>query len=282
MTLHFDLVSTGPDNQSVTALIDGEIYVATNEHPNWQQIVQKLVVHDVTAAELFNIAKMVQRRFEPLGSRVTVSDGKVFYDGDEINNSLTEMIMRFLNDGIDDWQPLVKFFEKVMLNPNDHSREQLYSWLVGRNITIDTDGDIIAYKGVKVIDEKYFSINAGKAIVDGVEVEGYIPNAKGSVITMPRSEVEHNPSVGCHKGIHAGTWDYASGFAQGAVLTVKIDPRDVVSVPSDCSAQKMRTCRIRIIDITDSPITNAVASFEDYEDEYDEDEYNEYNWTWDF
>ena len=83
---------------------------------------------------------------------------------------------------------------------------------------------------------------------------------------MPRGDVEHDPGVGCHVGLHAGTWDYASSFAQGAVLTVEINPRDVVSVPTDCQDQKMRVCRYTVTGITEQELGSFVA------DEYDEDE----------
>jgi len=69
--------------------------------------------------------------------------------------------------------------------------------------------------------------------------------------------------VGCHTGLHVGTYAYASNFGQGALLEVQVNPRDVVSVPTDCSAAKMRTCRYVVVDTIDQPYTTAVKPYDD-------------------
>jgi hypothetical protein len=86
---------------------------------------------------------------------------------------------------------------------------------------------------------------------------------------MPRSEVEWDPTVGCHRGLHVGTWDYAYGFAQGAVMEVHVNPRDVVSVPTDSDAAKVRCCRYTIVRVIDAPYTAAVVPMYSYDDSYD-------------
>jgi hypothetical protein len=45
-----------------------------------------------------------------------------------------------------------------------------------------------------------------------------------------------------------GSHEYANSFkGSGRMLVVKINPKDVVSVPGDCSHQKLRTCRYEVI-----------------------------------
>ncbi len=72
---------------------------------------------------------------------------------------------------------------------------------------------------------------------------------------MPRSKVDDDTSAGCSTGLHAGTYRYASGFAQGRLLTVEINPRDVVSVPTDSDYQKIRTCRYTVVGVTEVEYT---------------------------
>lgn len=276
--MKFNIVSMG-DTSNITAFIDGEMYTASNDHPNWDAIVTGAVDGDEGIADLFDVAKAVSKRFEQLTERVSVRNGQVYFDGDELDRAETKQIIRFLDEGVDDWEPLVLFLEKVQTNPNEHSREQLYSWLEHHDFPIDSDGDIIAYKGVKVVDDGYRSISQGKAIVDGEEHSGAIPNNVGSVVEMPRSEVHHDPSTGCSRGLHAGSWDYASGFAQGAVLTVKINPRDVVSVPTDSNWAKVRVCRYVVTGVTESEHTSAYWSsadddYEEEDSEWGEEEYD--------
>jgi hypothetical protein len=257
------------DEANLTVFHDGEMYVATDSHPNFDRIVAGVISGDEGVVELFDVALTAQRRFDRLSERVTISNGKIYLDGELVDNALTQQVANFVNGGVEDFTPLVNFFEKIQTNPQDHSREQLFRWLRDRNISIAPDGDFIAYKGVRRNGDSYESISRGKAISDGVEYDGAIPNPIGAIVEMPRSAVQHDPSVGCHTGLHAGTWNYASDFAQGAVLTVKINPRDVVSVPTDCFDQKLRVCRYTVTDVTTVELSSPVYSGYTEDDEDD-------------
>jgi hypothetical protein len=64
---------------------------------------------------------------------------------------------------------------------------------------------------------------------------------------MPRSEVVHDPSQACERGLHVSTRSYAEGYARsGALLEVHVNPRDIVSVPTDGGGEKVRVCRYKI------------------------------------
>ncbi len=279
--IKYNLVSFGENGDaSLTAFINGEMFTATNSHPNWDAIVAKVHANDESVAALFDISNEASKRFERLSERVAVANGRIYFDGEEVDNALTQQVARFI-EADEDFVPLVSFFEKVMTNPQVHSRDQLFSWLKNRDFTITADGNLIGYKGVKVENDEYFSISRGKAVSNGIEYSGAIPNPLGAVVEMPRSEVQHDPSVGCHTGLHAGTWDYAHNFAQGAVLKVEINPRDVVSVPTDCDAQKLRVCRYTVLEVIDAPETALVTNkpvdeYDDlgYDDEYDDENYD--------
>jgi hypothetical protein len=69
------------------------------------------------------------------------------------------------------------------------------------------------------------------------------------VIETERRQVDDNTHAECSYGLHVGSHQYASGFrgANGRLLIVKVNPRDVVSVPSDGAAQKIRTCRYEVV-----------------------------------
>ncbi|QIN94105.1 RIIB lysis inhibitor [Streptomyces phage Wakanda] len=268
MSVKYNLVGNG-DEANITVVVGGEMYVATGTHANFDSILDKARAGDTSVVDLFDISKTAEKRFERLSERVTVANGRIYFDGEEVDNALTTQVLRFIDSGVEDFGPLVAFFEKVMTNPNEHSREQLYRWLQRYEFTITDEGDFIAYKGVRTVEDehKYESISRGKAISNGVEFDGAIPNPLGAVVEMPRGKVQHDPSVGCHTGLHAGTWSYASGFAQGAVLTVVINPRDVVSVPTDCEDQKLRVCRYTVQEVTEVKYSAPVVSFDDEDDE---------------
>lgn len=267
-SVQYTLVGT-EDGESIVVFVAGEApQVAQDSHPNFAQIVTRAKAQDPTVVELFDIAATVTQKFERLSERVTTAHGRLYLDGEEVDNALTQQVLRFMDEGIDDFRPLVAFFENVQANPNEHSREMLYSWLAGRNFTITPLGMIVGYKAVRERDGEFVSIHGGKAIVDGEVKTGSIPNRIGSVIEMPRGDVQFDPSVGCHTGLHVGTYDYAENFGgSGPMLEVHVNPRDVVSVPTDCDAQKMRTCRYVVVDQIEAAYTSPLLY--DYEDDYD-------------
>ncbi len=265
----------------ITVFHNGEMFSALDTHANWDAIKAGAIADDPSIIDLFDLGRTAQVRFDRLSDRVTVKSGTVFFDNQPVHNALTDQVVRFIEAGVEDFRPLINFFEAVQTNPNEHSREQLFDWLSAHDFTILPNGNFVGYKGVRVVretlpdttsySERYESISHGTAISDGVEYTGAIPNPVGAVVEMPRDEVQHDPSVGCHTGLHVGTWSYASGFAQGAVLKVEVNPRDVVSVPTDCGHQKLRTCRYTVLEVIDAPVSGPLDTDYEVEDEEDDD-----------
>lgn len=248
-----------------------------------------------------SIAKKLNT-YLPVGAdgRLTRRGNKLFMDGDPIDTVLESTIMKVIDSDDEDdkrqWAALANFLVSLYSNMNEYIRKQLFSWLQANMYDEDSngfkirpDGSIIGYKGCSTNAEGYpESINTGNAIVHetkdspGQVYEGHIPNKIGSIVEMPRSDVENNPSVGCSTGLHIGTWGYASSWAHdGKVVTVSFKPEDVVSVPVDCDAQKLRVCRYEVLEAVDSPnIDDGIVAYDDgyrcgmddvYDNEDDED-----------
>jgi hypothetical protein len=248
---------TGKDGTAtVSAILNGNLYVAEGSHPNFLKIVDALENNslydfsDTYIVSLFDYAREFVKQFENISERVSFANGNFYFDGDLVDNILTNQAFAYMRSGRDDWQSLVKFMEKLYDNPNAHSREQLYNWLRNREFVVTPEGNFLAYKSVQTSDLEnfdYISISAGNAVVDGTVHNGNIPQNVNSVVTMPRSDISSTPEVGCGRGLHAGTYDYANTFSGNTILMVEINPRDVVSVPSDCDSQKIRCCRYKVV-----------------------------------
>lgn len=263
----YTLINDG-EREFLTVVIPGQApLLASNEHPNYNEIRASLeqgeYLDDPQAfADLFDVAEAVARRFEKLSERVSVANGQVYLDGDVVDDTLTQQIVRFLDEGVDNWRPLVAFMENVQANPNEHSRSQLYAWLRRRDFAITGDGRIVAYKGVARKDKDTFlSLHAGPAIINGQEhTSGQVPQQIGDVIELPRTEVMHDPQAACSTGLHVGTYDYAKSYARsnGAFLKVLVNPRDVVSVPTGDYGDKVRVCRYEVADLAGEEIATAI------------------------
>lgn len=272
-------IVTRPDGErSLTVFLPQGPLVVPNGHPNFDEIVEATDSVGVTEEEIENladVAKAVALKLESLSERVKVDAeaGIVYFDNDAVHDALARHILRTLEEG-GNFYPLVRFWEKLASNPNPRSREQLFTWLDGRDFTIAPDGDFYAYKGCTLDgNNQAVSVHSGKAVVDGKPVNGPVPNPIGAVVEFPRSEVDSNPGASCSRGLHVGDFSYASGWARGVLLLAKVNPRDVVSVPSDSSAAKVRVSRYQVINTytQEQPLSSAVYTNED-PDDYKENE----------
>ena len=206
-----------------------------------------------------------------LDGRMAVVGRNVLVDGDPIDPVLEQFILKLLAENsttssIRGWTAFAHFVEKLYTNQSESVRKQFFSWLGAEifsgtgSFTLTEDGDVIGYKGCAGTVAAPTSINTGEAYVNGELKRGAIPNPLGAVVTMARSEVQDDPAIGCSVGLHVGTYGYASSFSQGVLVKVRFNPRDVVSVPTECSAQKLRVCRYEVLEVITAPDYSAVYS----------------------
>lgn len=291
MTVQYTL--TGDSNgQSLTVIFsDGEVLTVPSGHAKFVSVLGYLVdapenggeVDEQHLKNLLDLVGAASEQLTSLSERITRQGNTILFDGDPVEGTISNHIVRLLEaDDVEGWTGLVNFLENLATNPEQESKDSLYAWLTGRNFTITADGYFLAYKGVKKDkDGNNVSINSGTAYVDNVKHTGHIPNPVGAVVSMPRASVETDRAVGCSTGLHAGTWDYAKWFTHGDILTVKINPRDVVSVPTDHSNQKLRVSRYTVLDAgVPAPTTATTYVAEPAVDEDDEDEeyYEDYDY----
>lgn len=253
MSVMFTIQNSVTDGVSASVILDGEVLPAIHErNPNYQEVSRMLIglvpMDENRLRELVLPASVVGVNLRRLSERITYDSTtqNILFDGDTLDNAVAEHIIRILDEGgnTDSYSSLVAFLEKLYQNPSEESREALYSFMVRHNLTIDPDGDFYAYKGVK---SDLGSIHSGFGIVNGVTMNGSLKNAPGSIVEIPRSQVNTDRNIGCSTGLHVGSYSYARGFSQGALLTVKVNPRDVVSVPTDCAYQKIRVSRYKVV-----------------------------------
>lgn len=184
-------------------------------------------------------------------------DGSVWYGKEKLPAVLAEKVQSIADDGLplDNFE---KFWANLRLNPSSQSVLELYDFLAYKELPITEDGCFIAYKGV---NEEYWSIhgNTETQVLRGqVDVNGRIYNGVGEEIEVLRRDVNDDRNVHCSWGLHVGSLDYASSFASHIVI-VKVNPKDVVSVPTDHSCQKCRVCAYTVVDDFESEIKDSVV-----------------------
>jgi len=187
-----------------------------------------------------------------------ISPESVSYLGEELPESLADKVRDIHEEGL----PLSlfeKFWENLQLNPSSSSVRELYEFLSYKELPLTEDGCFLAYKG---LDSDFWSISGNKEtkVISGeVNSSGNIFNGVGEKIEVRRWDVDDNRDNHCSFGLHVGSLDYARGFSQGTVVVVKINPKDVVSVPNDCNCQKCRVSAYEVVSIFEQEITAPVV-----------------------
>ena len=243
--------------------------------PQYPKIVKAFdLPEDQQEDAIAAILNREQGDFEYEGFQITPED--VFYQGERLPTALANKVRSIAQEDL----PLtlfVKFWDNIQANPSASSVRELYDFLAYRELPITEDGCFIAYKGV---DMNGWSISGNKKtkVLKG-KTNGYgqIYNGVGEEIEVRRWDVDDNRQNHCSFGLHVGSLDYAQDFAQGNVVIVKVNPKDVVSVPSDCSCQKCRVSAYKVIDMFECEIEHA-ATDEDGEPILSEDrqEYDQF------
>jgi hypothetical protein len=192
--------------------------------------------------------------------RVAVANGEVILDGEVIHNAVTQRILAMLGDGFS-IDPLCRFLERVMANPSRTAVQELYLWLEGTRLPITEDGCFMAYKKVR---DNYRDFHTGTVLnkpadlMTDADLE-YISKPQNgvsvsvvngvTVVSMPRNRVDDRRENLCSQGLHFCSLSYLPSYhgGQGRILLVKIDPADVVSIPSDYDNAKGRASRYEIL-----------------------------------
>ena len=187
-----------------------------------------------------------------------ISPESVSYLGEELPQSLADKVRAIHEEGL----PLSlfeKFWQNLQLNPSASSVRELYEFLSYKELPLTEDGCFLAYKG---LDSNFWSISGNKEtkVINGqTNKSGNIFNGVGEKIEVRRWDVDDNRTNHCSFGLHVGSLDYARGFAQGTVVVVKINPKDVVSVPNDYNCQKCRVSAYEVVSIFEQEITAPVV-----------------------
>jgi hypothetical protein len=218
--------------------------IVESSHPNWRQVLAAYKQGNYDEViDLIDVKTAINKKFD---GKFTIVGETVQYNGETVNGYLFDRIIFFMRNNLP-FERLVKFADNLYQNPSNRARQELYKFLEHKNMPITEDGCFLAYKGVQ---NDFWSITGGtiKVLKGKVNDEGQIYNGVGEEIIVDRGDVDDNCNNTCSKGIHAGSVSYATDFAgKGKIVVVKINPKDCVSVPTDCNGQKLRTCAYTVI-----------------------------------
>jgi hypothetical protein len=219
---------------------------------NSEKYTQAVAIFDLPKEEqdaaldvLINGLQSPNSKAEAVDAGFVIDGAKVSYQGEELPKVLADKVLALIEQGL----PIdlfLKFWENLRLNPSYTSIRELYDFLAYKELPLTEDGCFLAYKGVQ---RDFYSKQGNtetKVIRGTVDENGKIYNGVGEIIEVDRQHVCDDRSVHCAPGVHVGSLEYARDWAP-IVVVVKVNPRDVVSVPSDYSCQKCRCSQYEVV-----------------------------------
>jgi hypothetical protein len=251
---------------NITVVIGNQPHTISKTHITYQRVFDAIKAGDWETVKDIIEPKKVVLSFGQ--GNVSVEGEQLFWKGRELHNSLATRMIAMLQEGFS-IEPMVLFMENLFSNPSKRSVDELYGFLEKNNLPITPDGHFLAYKRVR---ENYFDCHSGT-----------MDNSVGKVVEMERNEVDDDKDRTCSAGLHFCSHSYLGHFGGDRVVIVKINPRDVVSIPSDYNDAKGRACRYEVIgevandpedkvEFTKSVQTNANSYADHWSDEEDDND----------
>ena len=217
---------------NVTVVIDGKPHTISKSHVSYSKVVDAIKAGEWDTVK--NIIDPVKVVLNYGAGNISIQGDQLFWKGEPFAGVLATRMIAMLEEGFS-IEPMVLFMHNLLKNPSKRSVDELYGFLEKNNLPITPDGYFLAYKKVR---NDFLDIHSGTML-----------NAPGTVVEMERYKVDDNKDQTCSTGLHFCGMSYLSHFGSGGDRTVivKIDPADVVSIPSDYNGAKGRACRYEVI-----------------------------------
>ncbi len=195
------------------------------------------------ALELITPHKLVEN-FESGEIKVDAQTRSITFAGEPVDGRLsTRIIDAVMNSEAGFAAKLAKLMENIDSNPSNQIVSRIYDFLAFNDLEITDDGCIMAFK---VVGPNYTDKYTGK-----------MDNSVGKTVTVKRHSVDENMDNTCSYGLHVCSLGYVGSYSgnpgSDRVLSIKMDPRDVVAIPRDYNNAKVRCCKYEVVsDVTDA------------------------------
>lgn len=215
---------------NIVVVIDNKTHTVSKTHMTYQLVLDAIKAHDwALVKKVIEPAKVVVAYGK---GNVTISNGELLWKGEAFHNYLSAKMIDMLQLGLP-LDPMANFMTNLMQNPSKRSVNELYGFLEKGGMPITPDGHFLAFKKVR---DNYMDCHSGS-----------MDNSVGKIVEMERNAVDDDKDRTCSSGLHFCSQSYLAHFGGARTVIVKINPRDVVSIPSDYNDAKGRACRYEVI-----------------------------------
>lgn len=220
--------------QNIVVVIDNVSHTINKTHVAYEKVLTAIKAGDWDAVKENIEPKKVVLKFGQ--GNVTIDGSTLLWKGKPLNSGIAVRMITMLQEGFD-VVPMANLMENLMANPSKRAVDELYGFLEVANLPITPDGHFLAYKKIR---GNWKDIHSNT-----------MDNSVGKILEMERNEVDDNKDITCSQGLHFCSISYLPQFGSYSgddrVVILKINPRDVVSIPSDYNNAKGRACRYEVI-----------------------------------
>ena len=219
-------------DQALTVFHEGNVFTVHGDDPRYTTALDALRKDDMDA--LITAIKPIEgiRRYISDNQRIVIAAETVYFDGAPIHNYCAGRLIDAASEALP-LEPLVNFMTNLAENPSKKAADELLQFLEYGDLPLTEDGYFLAYK--KVCDDYLDSYSRS------------VDNSVGQVVQMRRNQVQDDSTVTCSYGLHFCSLEYLRNFWGNRIMVLKINPRDVVSIPTDYNNTKGRCCKYEVI-----------------------------------
>jgi hypothetical protein len=215
---------------NIVVVIRNVPHTISKTHVTYQKVKDAIKAGDWETVE--NIIEPKKAVLNYGQGNIQIQGEKMFWKNTEMHGAIVDRMIQMLQEDFP-VEPLVLFMENLMQNPSFRAVNELYGFLEKNNLPITPDGHFLAYKKVR---EDYKDCYSGK-----------FDNSVGQVVEMERNQVNDDKNQTCSSGLHFCSQGYLNHFGGERVMILKINPRDVVSIPTDYNNSKGRCARYEVV-----------------------------------
>ena len=254
-----------------TVTLNGQPHLFDPSHPHYTSLIQ--CVHAGDADEFVNLLNTGLQVENWSHGDFEFAEGILLFEGEQVAKDPTNRIVECMQKGFPH-EFMLNYLTNLYDNVSERAVQESYKWSSHKGLPITEDGMLVGYKGVRTYAGETIQGKNGE-IKEGDLVDIYTGNSfrnnVGDTASMKRRQVCDDHTQGCDSGLHVGTYDYACNWAgnTGVVVLVKFNPKDIVSVPSDCNCEKMRVSSYEVISVAREQLEEAVYSEDYYDDQED-------------
>lgn len=210
---------------------DGSLASWKTDHCDFKKVENYCKTQDWISIEvLYNKVKaiLVNESLIANGQIIVIDEGgnETFFSLSNTDDPLLEMITLLQKKGVLDnnIEPVKPFLINMLENPYINATNEIYEYCKNMDFEITEDGCFLAYKAV---NDNLTSVHDGitqHAIGEYTEVDIFDTNRE-----------QH-----CSTGLHFCARSYLKSYQGSKIIVVKVNPKDVVSIPTDYNFTKGR------------------------------------------